>query len=48
MLLQLPPVTASVSVIAEPAHTAAGPPIAVGVAFTVIDFVAVHPVVPIV
>jgi len=48
VLLQIPPVTASVSVIVAPVQTVEGPPMAVGVAFTVIDFTAVQPVVPIV
>lgn len=44
VLLQLPPAIASVAVITAPAHTAAGPLIAVGVVFTVIDFADEQPV----
>ena len=47
-LLHAPPDMASASVMDDPAHTAAGPLIAVGVAFTVIGFVAEQPVAPIV
>ena len=43
MVLQAPPVTASVSVIVAPAHTATGPLMAVGVGFTVTVLVAEHP-----
>ena len=45
VVLHVPPATPSPSVMAEPAHTEAGPVIAVGVVFTVMVIVAVHPVV---
>lgn len=38
--LQEPPEVASVHVIDDPTHTAAGPPMAAGIGFTVTDVVA--------
>jgi len=43
VVVQFPPVTPSVSVIADPAHTAVGPLIAAGVALTVTTFTAAQP-----
>lgn len=45
-VLQMPPVTVSASVTVKPVHTDAGPEIAVGVALTVILFVAKQPEAP--
>ncbi len=43
LLLHVPPVVASVSVVEKPIHPAKEPAIAIGVGFTVIVVVAVHP-----
>ena len=43
VVLHVPPVTASVSVVTDPAHTVLLPAIDVGVLFTVTGFVAEHP-----
>lgn len=42
-VLQIPPLTPSVAVICAPVHTVPNPDMGVGVAFTVITFVAEQP-----
>ena len=42
-LIQVPPLTASLSVIVEPTHTAVGPVMAVGILYTVTTAVAIQP-----
>ena len=44
LLLQAPPVTASVSAVVAPAQTMPAPPIGAGAGFTVTTMVAAHPV----
>lgn len=44
LLLQVPPLVASVSVVVDPAQTMAVPPMAAGSGFTVTIEVVIHPV----